>query len=69
MANREREMQDLNLQLAQKDLQLESLRGRLSAAEEEQKDAMNSLRHMLQDKDKTIQVLFSVFLRGGIVKN
>ena len=54
--NRDQEIQQLTANLGKKDLELQALEARLNAAEEQHREAVQTMRKMLAEKDKTIEV-------------
>ena len=54
--NRDQEIQQLTASLGKKDLELQALEARLNAAEEQHREALQTMRKMLAEKDKTIEV-------------
>ena len=56
LMNRDQEIQQLTSHLGKKDLELQALESRMNAAEEQQREALQTMRKMLAEKDKTIEV-------------
>ena len=56
LMNRDQEIQQLTANLGKKDLELQALEARLNAAEEQHREALQTMRKMLAEKDKTIEV-------------
>lgn len=62
LLNRDQEIQQLMAQINKKDFKLQTLESRLVLADEQQRESIHRLQHMLTEKDKTIKVMLSCIM-------